>query len=83
MTRRNRRPLKIRLAIAAGTLVRWKVHKMLPGIAGAAAVSAALGELAGHVFGHGLAPWVGMLAAGGFALWFGREINAQPPPPPE
>jgi hypothetical protein len=71
------------LATLAGVLVRV-LRQVLPGLLGAAAVSAGLGELAGHVFGHGLAPWVALLVAGVFALWFGVEVNRAPraPRPP-
>lgn len=48
--------------------------RALPGIAGAAAVSVGTGELASHVFGHGLAPWVALLAAGVFALALDKRI---------
>src|SRR5262249_61388126 len=72
----------VALASAAGTLVRWRVHRMLPGLAAAAAVSVAAGELASHLFGHGLAPWVGLLAAGAFGLWFAADLNRVPVAPP-
>jgi len=65
----------------AGILVRWRVHLMLPGLAGAALVSVGVGELAGHVFGHGLAPWTSLALAGGFLLWIGAALNQSPHPP--
>lgn len=74
-------PLKIRAAIWAGTAVRVG-RQVLPGVAGAAAVSVGLGELAGHLWGHGIAPWVALPLGGMFALWFGAEVNRVPPPPP-
>jgi hypothetical protein len=69
-----RRPL-VRLAVAAGTLIRFGVHRALPGVLGMAAVSVGAGELAGHIFGRGLSPWVGLVVAGGFALVAGAEVN--------
>jgi hypothetical protein len=72
--------LKLRLARAAGVLVR--VLRALFAPAAAAAVSAGLGELAGHVFGRGLAPWVALTVGGVFALWMAAELNAVPPPAP-
>ena len=66
-------------AAAAGTALRgWRI---VPGVAGAAAVSVAIGELTGHLFGHGLTPWVALLAGGAFALLFGTEVNRRPPAP--
>jgi hypothetical protein len=47
---------------------------LLPGIGGAAMVSVGSGELAGHVFGHGLAPWVALGVGGVFALLLDRKI---------
>jgi hypothetical protein len=47
---------------------------LLPGIGGAAMVSVGAGELAGHVFGHGLAPWVAVAVGGVFALLLDRRI---------
>lgn len=64
------------LASAAG----WVTGRILaslpavPGVGGAAAVSLGLGELAGHVFGHGLTPWVAITAGGLFALLLDRRI---------
>lgn len=78
--RRVRRPMVV-AARWAGTLVRWRVHRMLPGLLGAAAVSAGLGELAGHIFGRGLAPWVSLAVAGGFVMWIAAAINHVPRPP--
>lgn len=46
----------------------------LPGVAGAAAVSVCAGFAASHVFGHGLAPWVGGLVGGVFALALDRRM---------
>lgn len=40
----------------------------VPGTAGAAGLSLAVGEIAGHVFGHGLSPWVALLAGALFCL---------------
>lgn len=64
------------LASAAG----WVTGRVLaslpavPGVGGAAAVSVGLGELAGHVFGHGLTPWVAITVGGVFALVLDRQI---------
>jgi hypothetical protein len=64
------------LAAAAG----WVTGRVLlalpsvPGVAGAAMVSLGAGEFAGHVFGHGLAPWVGIVVGGVFALVLDRRI---------
>ena len=70
-------------ATIAGTLVRVlrPLGRVLPGVAGAAAVAVGLGQVAGHVFGHGLALWAGLAVGGGFALWFGAEMNRTPPAP--
>lgn len=46
----------------------------VPGLAGAVMISLAAGEFAGHVFGHGLAPWVGIGVGGVFALVLDRKI---------
>lgn len=54
------------LATAAGTAVRWSMS--LPGLLGAAGMSVAAGEIIGHVFGHGLTPWVALAVGAGFAL---------------
>jgi len=67
-------------ARAAGTAVR--VGRLLFAPAAAAAVSAGVGELAGHVFGRGLSPWVALVMGGGFGLWMARELNSVPPPAP-
>ena len=48
---------------------------VLPGLAGAVALSVAVGEIAGHVFGHGLTPWVTLLIAGGFLLRLDGRIH--------
>lgn len=64
------------LADAAG----WTVGRalsllpLLPGVGGAAMISAGSGEFAGHVFGHGLAPWVAVTVGGVFALLLDRRI---------
>ena len=67
----------------AGTAVRIlrPAGRILPGLAGAAAVAAGLGEIAGHVFGRGLSPWVACAVAGVFGIRIGSEINQAPPPP--
>lgn len=74
------KPLKLRAAHWAGTLVRVlrPLGRVVPGVAGAAAVAVGLGQVAGHVFGHRLAWWVALTLAGLFALWFGAEVNAAP-----
>jgi hypothetical protein len=56
--------------------------RSLPGLTGATAVSVGAGEITGHVFGRGLAPWVALVVAGVFALWIGASLNAAPPLPP-
>lgn len=75
----DRQPLKLRAARWAGLAVR--VLRALFAPAAAAAVSAGLGELAGHVFGRGLSPWAALTLAGGFGLWIASELNAVPDPP--
>lgn len=72
-------PFKIRAAHWAGLAVRGL--RALFGPAAAAAVSVGLGQLAGHVFGRGLAPWVTLTLLGGFGLWVAAELNAVPPAP--
>jgi hypothetical protein len=76
----KRQPLKIRAATWAGTAVRGA--RMLFGPAAAAAVAIGTGELAGHIFGRGLAPWVALVIGGGFGLWISSELNSVPPPAP-
>lgn len=74
--------LKLRAARGAGVTVRWAavaVHVLFAPVA-AAAVSVGLGQLAGHVFGRGLAPWVALAVAGGFGLWMATELNTPPAP---
>ena len=46
----------------------------VPGLAGAGAVAVCAGEVTGHVFGHGLAPWVGGLVGGVFLLLLDRRL---------
>lgn len=71
-----KRPSLGPLADVAG----WSVGTVLsllplvPGVGGAAMVSVAAGELAGHVFGHGLTPWAGLAVGGVFALALDRRI---------
>lgn len=65
----------VRIAILAGTLVKIGAHRMLPGVAGAALVSAGGGQIAGHVFGRGVAPWVAITLAGVFVLLAAAETN--------
>lgn len=64
------------LAVAAGKLAghALRVRRTVPGVAGAAAVSVCAGGLAGHVFGHGLAPWTGGLVGGVFLLLLDRRL---------
>jgi len=69
----------VRLATLAGTAVR--LSRALLGPAAAAAVSIGLGELAGHVFGRGLAPWVAIVIGGGFGLLLASELHAAPRAP--
>lgn len=49
--------------------------RSLPSLAGAVLVSVCAGGFAGHVFGHGLTPWVAGVVGGVFLLWIGTEIN--------
>lgn len=86
MTRRA----TIAAAVLAGTVLRFtrrpfrSALRAAPGVLGAAAIAVGLGEVAGRVWGHGLTWWVALAVAGGFALWFGAELNARPPAlPPE
>lgn len=50
------------------------VRHLVPGVAGGVMVSLGLGELAEHVFGRGLAPWVAVTVAGVFALALDRRL---------
>jgi hypothetical protein len=65
-----------RVADLAGKLTgrALKIAPTVPGLAGAAGFSVCLGGFAGHVFGHGLTPWVAGLAGSGFALLLDRRI---------
>lgn len=74
----------VRAAVIAGTLVRIlrPLGRLLPGLAGAVLASVGAGQVAGHVFGRGLAPWVGCVVAAGFLVRIGAEVNAAPPRPP-
>lgn len=69
-----------RLAARGVTAAGWVAGKALrvaptvPGVAGAALVSLGAGEVTGHVFGHGLAPWVAAVAGGVFLLLLDRRI---------
>jgi len=87
MARPDRPPLKIRAAKWAGTVLRVgrrpvaTLGRMLPGVAGAAAIAVGSGELAGHVFGRGLALWVGLVVGGVFLVRIGAEVNAPVPAP--
>lgn len=76
---RLRRPSLGPLADVAG----WSVGTVLslagllplvPGVGGAVMVSLGAGEVAGRVFGHGLALWVGLAVGGVFALVLDRRI---------
>jgi hypothetical protein len=64
------------LATAAGRVTgrALRLRRTVPGVAGAAAVSVCAGGLAGHVFGHGLSPWVGGLVGGVFLLLLDRRL---------
>lgn len=70
----------VRVAGIAATAAGWLTGRTIlalpsvPGLAGAALVSLGAGEVASHVFGHGLAPWVTVLVAGGFGLLRDRRI---------
>lgn len=64
------------LASAAGRATGGllSVRHLVPGVAGGALVSLGSGEVVGHVFGHGLAPWVALTVAGAFALAIDRRL---------
>jgi hypothetical protein len=64
------------LADAAGSVTgrALSLLPLLPGLGGAAAVSLCAGELAGHLWGHGLTPWVAGLVGGAFALLLDRRV---------
>lgn len=64
------------LADAAGTVTGTflRLKRLVPGLAGGAGLSVGLGEGAGHVFGHGLTPWVALTVAGVFALALDRRL---------
>lgn len=61
-----------RLGVLTGRVLA--IAPSLPGLAGAAAVSAGSGFAVSHVFGHGLAPWVGLTVGGVFALLLDRRL---------
>lgn len=50
------------------------VRRLVPGVAGAALLSVAAGEIAGHVFGHGLTPWVASALGAVFLLVLDRRL---------
>ncbi len=64
------------VATVAGSVTgrALRVAPTVPGLAGAAAVSVCTGEVASHVFGHGLAPWIGGLLGGLFLLVIDKRI---------
>ena len=64
------------LASAAGRVAGrvLAVRHLVPGVGGALMVSVGAGGFAGHVFGHGLTPWVAVTAGGMFALALDRRI---------
>jgi hypothetical protein len=64
------------LATAAGKVTgrALRIAPTVPGVAGAAALSVCTGGLAGHVFGHGLTPWVAGLVGGVFLLLLDRRL---------
>lgn len=66
-------------AAAAGSALRV-AKPAAHGYLGAAAISVGAGEFASHVFHHGLAPWLTLLVAGLFSMWFGAELNRNAPP---
>lgn len=65
------------LAVAAGKVTGFAIRRsvLLPGLAGAAGFSLGLGGIAGHLFGHGLTPWVTLVVAGMFALRLDGQID--------
>ena len=83
----SRRRVMLAAAKLAGTAVRIGRRpartglRALPGVAGAAAVAVALGEVAGH-YQPGLTWWVAMLAGGVFGILLGHDINKPPAPAP-
>jgi hypothetical protein len=52
---------------------------MVPGAAGAVLAAAGGGELIGHLFGRGLAPWAACVIGSVFLLRLGSELNYVPP----
>ena len=64
------------LAAAAGHVSGrvLSVRRVVPGLAGAAMVSVGAGELTGHIFGRGLAPWAAIAVGGVFALLLDRQL---------
>jgi hypothetical protein len=64
------------VAVAAGKMTGrvLSVLPTVPGLTGAAMASVCAGEVTGHVFGHGLAPWVAGLAGSVFLLILDRRL---------
>ena len=57
---------------AAGRVLRWR--RVLPGVAAGVLASVACGEITGHLFRHGLAPWAGCLVGSLFLLALDRRL---------
>jgi hypothetical protein len=72
----RRRLVSLPLPEAAGWLAgRWlRFRHLVPGVAGGMGLSVAAGEVAGHVFGHGLTPWVALGAGSVLALALDRRL---------
>ena len=70
---------KLRAVRWAGLAVRVLRALFAPAAAAAAAIG--LGQLAGHIWGRGLAPWVALFVAGVFGLQLARELNTAPAAP--
>jgi hypothetical protein len=69
-------PLLAVVVVGCGHVLRVSrlAVPFVPGVGGAAGFSVALGEVAGHVFGHGLALWVALLTGSVFLLAMDRQI---------
>lgn len=61
--------------------VRRRWLPSVPGIASAVLASVGIGELVGHLFGRGLAPWTGMVVGAVYLARLGAELNRVPAPP--
>ena len=71
--RRRRLPSLLRVADVLSVPVGSSI-RALPAAVMVAGVSLGLGEITGHVFGHGLTPWVTLLAVGVFGGLIDRQL---------